>query len=220
VMQNGLTSNRVNFTVNAPAITSIDPTGGAPGTQVTISGSGFGTSAGSGKAWLGSTYGIVVTWSDTQITATVAPNATSGQAQVMQGGAWSNAVGFSVNSPIITSLVPTNGLPGTQVIITGSGFGNSQGNGQVLLGTAPAVVTSWSDVQIQATVSQGSTTGTGQVLQNGILSNALAFMVNLPQITTLTPGSGAVGTTVTISGSALGQARATVRYGLVALLEM
>ena len=62
--------------------------------------------------------------------ATVALNAASGNAQVQQGGAWSNAVPFSVSTATISSVSPTSGVPGTQVTITGSGFGSVQAAGR------------------------------------------------------------------------------------------
>ena len=55
-----------------PSVTSLAPTSGVAGGQVTISGSGFGSVQGAGALWLGSTLGTVVSWSDTQIVATVA----------------------------------------------------------------------------------------------------------------------------------------------------
>src|SRR5579864_7129081 len=65
-------SNSVPFAVNTPTITGVDPNTGGAGTSVTISGSGFGASQGSGVVWLGSTSGNVVSWSDAQVVATVA----------------------------------------------------------------------------------------------------------------------------------------------------
>jgi len=56
----------------APAISSISPTSGAPGvTQVTINGSNFGASQGSGYVQIGSiSASTISSWSDTQIVAT------------------------------------------------------------------------------------------------------------------------------------------------------
>jgi hypothetical protein len=111
---------RLYTIVAPPNITSVTPTSGVAGTQVTISGSGFGATQGTGVVWLGSTLGAVVSWTSTQISATVASNSTSGTIQVQQYGAWSNAVAFSVNTATISSVTPTSGLAGTQVTITGS----------------------------------------------------------------------------------------------------
>src|ERR1035437_536960 len=118
---------------NGPNITTVSPPVGAAGTQVTISGSGFGTTQDTGTVWLGSTYGAVVSWTDTQIVATVAAISQSGTAQVQQGGLSSNAVPFNVNAATISNVSPASGVPGTQVTITGSGFGATQGSGQVWL---------------------------------------------------------------------------------------
>ncbi len=98
VLQNGVISNAIPFTVNTLQLTSISPSSGSAGTAVTFTGSGFGASQGSGIAWLGSTAGLVVSWSDTQVVATVAPGAVTGIARVQQNGVWSNAFGFTVPS--------------------------------------------------------------------------------------------------------------------------
>jgi 6-phosphogluconolactonase (cycloisomerase 2 family) len=187
-----------------PVLTSVSPAAGVAGTQVTISGSGFGSAQGAGTVWLGTTYATVVSWSDTQIVATIASNSRSGTAQVQQAGAWSGTVPFIVNTATISNVTPTSGLPGTQVTITGTGFGAQQGSGQVWLGTANGVVQSWSDTQVVALVAAGSASGNALVLQNGVTSNAVPFTVSTPQITSISPTSGPVGTSVTISGSGFG----------------
>jgi hypothetical protein len=191
----------------APSVTSVSPTTGAAGTQVTITGSNFGVTQGTGNLLLGSTLGVVVTWSDTQVIAKVATGSTTGIAQIQQAGISSNALPFNVNTPIISSMTPTSGLAGTPVTINGTSFGTAQGTGQIWLGTAPGIVTSWSDTQILATVAAGSATGTAQVLQAGIVSNAVPFAVNTPSINSITPTSGVSGTSVTITGSGFGSAQ-------------
>jgi hypothetical protein len=165
--------------------------------------------------WLGTTPGIVLSWSNTQITATVTPNAQSGTVQVLQGGVCSGSQSFSVSTATISNVVPTTGLPGTQVTISGTGFGSTQGSGQVWLGTANAVVQSWSDTQVVALVGPGATSGNAQVLQSGVISNAVSFNVNLPHTTSVSPTSGGAGTSVTIAGSGFGsvQGSGTVWLG-------
>lgn len=206
----GVASNGSPFTVTAtPAISSVSPESGAAGTVVTIVGTGFGDVAGSGRVWLGSTYGTVSSWSDTQIVAAVATGATSGIARVQQGGVWSNSHAFTVANAAISDVTPNSGVAGTQVTITGTGFGASQGNGQVWLGTATAVVSTWSDTQIVALVAAGARSGSARVLQNGVLTNAIAFDVPDFHITNVTPSSGAAGTSVTIAGSGFGSGQGT-----------
>ena len=94
VLQNGVMSNAIPFAVNSLQLTSMSPNSGAAGTSVTFTGTGFGSSQGSGVAWLGSAAGQVVSWSDTQVVATVAATAVSGIARVQQNGVWSNSVAF------------------------------------------------------------------------------------------------------------------------------
>jgi trimeric autotransporter adhesin len=188
----------------APNISSVTPTAGVGGTQVTISGSGFGNAQGQGTLWLGTNYANVLSWSDSQIVATVSTISQSGTVQVEQSGLLSNAIPFSVNNARITSVSPNIGVPGTQVVISGSNFGSIQGGGQVWLGTANAVVQSWSDTQIVADVALGSTSGAAQVLQNGVLSSPYPFTVEVPHITYISPNSGPADTVVTIGGTGFG----------------
>ena len=190
-----------------PVITTLTPTSGAAGVQVAISGSGFGATQGTGGVWLGSTVGTVVSWSNTQVVATVASNATSGTAQVQQGGAWSDPVPFTVSTATISSITPTSGLPGTQVTIAGTGFGAAQGTGQVWLGTLNGVVQSWSDTQVVATVAPGSMSGNVRILQNSVLSNAVPFGVNSQHLTGVSPASGLPGTLVTFAGTGFGSSQ-------------
>jgi hypothetical protein len=199
----GIGSDAVNFTVTPPAITSVNPTSGPAGTQVTVTGSGFGATQGSGKVLLGTAYGVVVSWSDTQVVAAVNTGSTSGYAQIIQGTA-SNSTSFTVAAPAITGASPASGTPGTQVTISGSNFGAPQANGNVWLGSAYGTVVSWSDTQVVATVASGSASGTVQILQNGVWSNSLPFNTGIPQVTTITPTSGTAGTQVTFSGSGFG----------------
>jgi len=121
------------FGVSGPVIASVSPNRRIPGTQVTISGSGFGTAPGS--VWLGNASGAVVSWSETPVVATVAPGSGSGFVQILQSGVLSNSVSFALNTPHIMGVSPTAGSPGTVATITGTGFGASQGSGSVRLGT-------------------------------------------------------------------------------------
>jgi len=58
-------------------------------------------------AWLGSTAGQVVSWSDTQVVATVASTAVTGIARILQNGAWSNALAFTVPAASGVTLMPS-----------------------------------------------------------------------------------------------------------------
>jgi hypothetical protein len=206
VQQNGTWSNSIAFTVIAPSITSINPTSGFPGTQVTFTGTNFGASQGTGSVWLGSkAAGSIVSWSATQVVATVAAGAASGSAQIQQNGVWSNAITFTVPTPSITSITPTSGVAGTQVTFTGTNFGATQGSGSVWLGSKLAgSIVSWSNTQIVATVASGSVTGSAQVQQGGVWSNAITFTVTSPTLTSVSPTTARAGDSITLTGTNFG----------------
>ena len=70
----------------------------------------------------------------------------------------------SVNStvmpaPVITSVSATTGSVGSQVVISGSNFGASQGSSVVTLNAMPVTINSWSDSSISITIPAGATSG-------------------------------------------------------------
>ncbi len=204
ILQNGVWSNTVSLTVVRPTITSISPSTGRAGDQITINGTSFGASQGSGNVWLGSTYGTVVSWSDTQVVASIVSGATSGVAQIYQASIWSNAISLTVVTPHITSISPSTGRAGDQITINGTGFGSSQGSGNVWLGSTYGTVVSWSDTQVVASIVSGATSGVAQIYQNGVWSNTISLTVVTPSITSVSPNHGTSGTQVTITGTGFG----------------
>ncbi len=108
--------------------------------------------------------------------------------------------------PSITSLSKTSGFAGNLITITGNDFGSAQTavDGSVTLDGTSASVTTWSSTSIVAEVPVGSTTGNVVVTANGDSSNGISFTISLPVITSLSPTSGAVGTSVTITGTGFG----------------
>ncbi|MBI3605768.1 MAG: IPT/TIG domain-containing protein [Nitrospirae bacterium] len=231
VTVNGLTSNGVTFTVTAPpppaspVISDIAPLSGVIDTQVTITGSNFGSSKGTSSVLFnGTPAGTIVSWSGSQIVAAVPSAATTGPLVVIVNGVSSNGVTFTVTppspppviSPVISAISPSSGIVTTPVTITGSDFGATQGSSAVLFNGAPAgSIVSWSDTQIVATVPSGATTGPLTVTVNGLTSNGVTFTVTAPPpaaspaISALSPVAGYVNTQVTITGSYFGFSQGT-----------
>jgi hypothetical protein len=177
VQQNGALSNTVTFNVNTATVTTVSPNNGVPGTQVTIHGSGFGATQGSGQVWIGTANGVVQTWSDGLIVAEVATGSMSGNVVVLQNGVMSNPVAFTLNSLQVTTVTPNSGGPGTSVTIKGSGFGATQGSGVVWLGSTAGNVMSWSNTQVVAPVASSALSGVARIQQNDVWSNAVTFTV-------------------------------------------
>ena len=214
VIINGLASNGVIFTViPPPSITSLSPTSGPVGTQVTITGTNFGSAQGTSTVTFNGTSATPTFWSTTGISVQVPAAATTGNVVVTVNGIPSNGVIFTLPPQNISSLSPTSGPVTTVVTITGTNFGAAQGASTVAFNGTIAGPTSWSSTSIIVPVPSGATTGNVVVTVGGIASNGLLFTVTTsgpgPGITSLSPTLGPVGTSVRIIGSNLGASQGT-----------
>src|SRR5438132_1527720 len=194
-----------------PTIISLTPDSGPVGTQVQISGSGFGLTQGTSTVTFNGTSATASSWSDTQITATVPTAATTGAVKVTVGGIGSNTnVFFTVPGPQVTGISPTSGAVGTQVTVNGSGFQATKGSSSIAFNGTGPTVNSWSDTQIVATAVAGTTTGGVKVTVNSVASNQnVIFTLPNPVVASLVPSSGPAGTQVQINGSGFGAAQGT-----------
>jgi hypothetical protein len=103
--------------------------------------------------------------------------------------------------PTVTSLSTTSGLVGSAVTISGSYFGSVQNTSTVSFNGTLAVVTSWSNTSISVTVPSGASAGNVVVSVNGTPSNGVLYtVIPNPVLTSLSASSGAVGTSVTLTG--------------------
>ncbi len=205
------------------AINSLTPPSGAVGSSVIISGSGFGAS--SGSVFFNNTIGVVTSWSNTSITATVPAGTISGNTYVLPSDIsafLSNPFTFTVvPAPSISSLSPSSASIGAGVVISGANFGDNQGI--VTFNGVPAVVSSWSDTSITATVPLSATSGNVVVTAVGGVSSAgVPFTVSGPVVSSIQPSAGVAGDTVVISGTDFGpqQNSSTLTFnGVSALVQ-
>jgi IPT/TIG domain len=65
----------------------------------------------------------------------------------------------STPAPVISSVSATSGAIGSQVVISGSGFGAMQGNSVVLLNDMAVTINSWSATSISITIPTGASSG-------------------------------------------------------------
>lgn len=206
--------------INTPslAISNLSPTSavaGSPSLTLTVTGTGFVN--GSAVQWNGSL--LTTTYSSgTQLTASVPSNLllAPGAASVTvlnPGGALSNAVSFSVTSPVslITSLNPataTAGGPAFTLTVNGSGFQTGSvvlWNGSALNTTVVSATQMTANVPASLIAAAGSAS-VSVLSPGGAFSNSISFVINAstPNITSLSPTSVAAGSsafTLTVNGS-------------------
>jgi len=98
-----------------------------------------------------------------------------------EGGSVAQSADFTLVTPsevLISTLAPTGGTVGTQVVISGKGFGTASTSGIVTFSGVPAPVVSWGQSSITASVPTGATSGPVVVNVNKTPSNELNFKIN------------------------------------------
>ena len=185
----------------APSITSFSPGHGGVGTSVTILGHAF---TGATAVSFGGTAAASLTVdSDTQITATVAAGTANGPVSVTTPVGTASSLTAFFLPPTITGLsLPSGGARAT-VTITGT---NLTGATAVAVGGTPAAFTVVSNTQATFTVPSGAATGSAPVTvttPGGTSAGAAFTVLPPPTITSISPGSGPIGTSVTITGTNL-----------------
>jgi hypothetical protein len=83
-------------------------------------------------------------------------------------------------APLISAVSTTTGSVGTAVVISGFGFGATQGNSAVILNGTAVPTTSWSDSSIGITIPSSAPSGPLAVLVAPSMnaSNPVSFTVN------------------------------------------
>ncbi len=185
-------------------VVTLTASGGGFGTsQVTSQGTGYITLIDGSVSWGAPNDAAAFTvdsWSDTAVSFTVpSPSGPNGIYQVIPGttatatvtsaaGAVSTVASISIvpagSIPLFTPS-PTSGIAGTQVTLTGSGFGANQGSGYVTFvdngkewgvpWEGSLTIVSWSDTQIVFDVPSGVTSGTTATIT---VTNAADFVSN------------------------------------------
>jgi hypothetical protein len=222
--QSATLSGGFTYVNPAPTVSSISPNSGpvSGGTSVTITGTGFATSA---TVSLGGTAATGVTVvSATSITATTASSAAGPVSVVVtntdgQGGTLASGFTYLNPAPTVSSISPNSGLitGGTSVTITGAGF--LAGATVTVGGTAATGVTVASATSITVTIPAHGVGAVSVVVtntdgQSGTLTNGFIYKNPAPTISSISPASGGStgGTVTTITGSGF-LAGATVTFG-------
>jgi hypothetical protein len=194
-----------------PTITGFTPTVGFVGSSVQIDGTHLAPVTQVKFNGVLANYTVVTSQI---INATVPLGATTGPITVVSpGGTAQSPANFVI--PMITSIVPQIGIPGTNVQINGHSLSSvnkvtfTGSNGPV-----NAIIAGVTDVYVGVIVPVGTITGPITVSGPGFSLEPLNMPFVVPMISGITPTSGKVGSTVTISGSHLGQATAVEFAGM------
>jgi len=219
------------YTITPAPITAISPASGPIGTPLTITGSGFGNVQGTCNVTIGGLPAVVTLWSDTQIQTAVPSDPGPGnQSVVVTCGPLSSTGGPFVVMPVVISISPSSGVPGTFVRIVGTSFGTYVGpwlygiqQSAVRFNGVVGQITNWTNHTIEviapyesSSAPSGVTTGPVVVTaynssdNSNATSNSVVFTVpSGPTIAGLSPAFGPVGTHVTISGGYFGASQGT-----------
>jgi hypothetical protein len=201
-----------------PWICSLSPSSGPVGSSVVLSGTGF---TGATSVTLAGVSAPFTVNSPSQLTLVVPSGAGTGAIKVVtKNGTTTSAGSFVVTSgqqpsaPQVTSFSPSSGPVGTAVTVSGSGF---TGATAVTLNGAATSFTVNSATQITLTVPSGASSGPiGVTTPGGTTTTATSYAVTVPapKITSFSPSSGPVGTSVTVGGSGFIGATAVTLNGL------
>ena len=185
--------------VPMPVISSFSPVSGTVADTITITGTDFTTATSVKFGGLPATSFSVE--SPTTIKAVVG-RGQSGAVQVSTIGGTASLAGFTYNippPPVITSFVPQKGYTGETITITGIHLASAN---SVSFGGTPAesfqVI---SPTTILAVIGSGSSGNLSVTTDGGTTDEPGFEFAVAPVITSFTPLSGPVGTTVTITGS-------------------
>ncbi|WP_326766068.1 IPT/TIG domain-containing protein [Streptomyces sp. NBC_01591] len=110
------------------SVLSLVPVRAASGESITLSGTGFSTTAASNTVSFGTKTAVVTSASATRLVVTVPEGAAKGPVSVAVGsGSATSTETFTPaqGKPVVTSYAPTSGPPGTEVVLSGSDFASA-----------------------------------------------------------------------------------------------
>lgn len=208
-----------------PVVTSISSYGQEAGTQLVITGTGFGPKKEANYPVFAGVRGGVVEWADTRIVARVPNTAGPGYVGVQVDGVISNGKYFVPGTPPVLTSVSTQGAEaGQQVTITGADFGATQDIGWATVSGVSAEVVSWSDTQVVLESPGSAQPGWIGIWQNAICSNGKWFVAGgLPEISSVSSTIARPGDTITIDGKHFGAAPESseaLRWGSITITPL
>lgn len=182
------------FTLNAPQITSVSPSGGPSDTLVTISGIGFGTKNDNSRVVFNGHNATIESWSNSYITCRVPTGPQNGTVSVVVYINYDSYISTTFNYilPSITGIGSANPSStgnniGAELVVNGQGFGSYQSeyNGILTFGGTQVPSTSWTSTAVKFRIPTGISAGykTFTITLNG-KSYTSGWSVNEPFLST------------------------------------
>jgi YD repeat-containing protein len=152
------------FTAAQVSIITFSPESGPVGTAVTISGTGFSSTATQNTVKFNGTAAVVSSATNSQLQVIVPTGATNGPISVTSpSGSATSTQTFAVTSsngvPTITSFSPTSGVAGTAVGLSGTNFDPTLANDKLRLNASQAVVSAVTPTTMATTVPAATASG-------------------------------------------------------------
>ncbi|MFE3522399.1 IPT/TIG domain-containing protein [Streptomyces sp. NPDC059161] len=144
------------------SVLSVVPVRAAAGARVTLSGTGFSTTAASNAVSFGGTAATVVSATATRLVVTVPAGAKAGPVSVTVAGASAQSVeafALATPAPVVSSFAPTSAVAGAQVVISGSGFAATATDDVVRFNGRVSHVVSASPTSLTVEVPPGASDG-------------------------------------------------------------
>ena len=167
-----------------PHINALNPAIQIVSGDITIEGTGFGVSANEDSVIdIGGIEATVVSWGTNAIQVTIPSGVIQSDLTVTVTSGTSNAIVFTPK-PNITGLDPNRTWPGNEIAISGTSFGDEQGESTVTFAgpveAAPEDIVSWSETKIVVVLPEGSLRGDVVVTVNDVDSDGEFLIVILP----------------------------------------
>lgn len=174
------------------------PNSGKAGTLVTIKGTGFSENIEENIVEFAGVRAEVFSAQSTSLVVVAPEAATTGKLTVKAGGHTIEVGNYTYQRLSLKRVWPANGPAGSNIRITGEGFGSLQQPARVTINDSTALVVNISDTLIVAKVPAGAGTGAVKVFVDNMVSTGEIFTYQ--EIKAIRPLTGGKGTKVTING--------------------
>ncbi|HEX6893209.1 MAG TPA: IPT/TIG domain-containing protein, partial [Chryseolinea sp.] len=159
VITNDMSAISASDFVVPPVITDFTPKSGVAGSNVTITGKGFSSTAANNIVAFNGVTATVSAASATSLTVQVPTAGYSGTISVKIGSASVTTTETFKYHPVITAFDPTSGPIDAEITITGSGFNSDPESNLVKIGNVAATVVSSMANELVIKVAEGTETG-------------------------------------------------------------